>query len=109
MDRSRSGIVLKLDPTRYLKAPLIIRNMDASEEEKFAADCLKDDNISFLENDKATFQRLGHYEHIVEWHALRPGEIEMKYMSHGPLSRFRQYHTPSRQQLQQLPTLTPEM
>jgi len=99
VDRGRSGIILKLNPTRVLKAPLIIHNMDASEEEKFAADCLKDDNISFLENEKATFRRLGHCEHIVEWHALRSGGIEMKYMSHGPLSRFRQYHTPSGKQL----------
>ena len=55
VDRGRSGIILKLNPTRVLKAPLIIHNMDASKEEKFAADCLKDDNISFLENEKATF------------------------------------------------------
>ncbi len=99
MDRGRSGIILKLNPTRVLKAPLIIHNADASEEEKFAADCLKDDNISFLEDEKATFQRLGHHEHIVEWHALRSAGIEMKYMSYGPLSRFRLYHTPSAKQL----------
>jgi Protein tyrosine and serine/threonine kinase len=99
VDRGRSGIILKLNPTRVLKAPLIIHNMDASEEEKFAADCLKDDNISFLENEKATFQRLGRSEHFVDWHALRSGRIEMKYMSYGPLSRVRQYHTPSGKQL----------
>ena len=71
VDSGRSGIILKLNATRVLKAPLIIHKKDASEEEKFAADCLKDDNISFLENEKATFQRLGHYEHIVEWHAVK--------------------------------------
>jgi serine/threonine protein kinase len=99
VDRGRSGIILKLSPTRVLKAPLIIHKINASEDEKFAADCLKEDNISFLENEKAAFQRLGHYEHIVEWHTLRSWGIEMKYMYNGPLSRFRQYHPPSRQQL----------
>ena len=98
-DSGRSGIILKLNPTRVLKAPLIIRNVDASEKEKFTEDCFKDQNISFLENEKAAFQRLGHYEHIVEWHALRSDGIEMKYMSNGPLSRFQQYHTPSGKQL----------
>lgn len=99
VDRGRSGIILKLNPTRVLKAPLIVHNVATSEKEKFAADCLREDNISFLENEKATFQRLNHSEHIVEWYALRSGGIEMKYMSHGPLSRFRLHHTPSRKQL----------
>jgi hypothetical protein len=55
VDRGRSGIILKLNLTQVLKAPLIIYNIDTSEVEKFAADCLKDNNISFLENEKAVF------------------------------------------------------
>lgn len=47
----------------------------------------------------ATFQRLGHYEHIVEWYTLRSDGIEMKYMSHGSLPWFLQDHTPSKKQL----------
>ena len=66
VDRGRSSIILKLNPTRVLKAPLIIHNIDGSKEKKFVADCLKDDNIRFLKNEKATYRRLGPDEHIVE-------------------------------------------
>lgn len=76
MDKGRSGIILKLNPTRVLKAPLIIHNMDSSEEEKFAADCLKDDSISFLENEKAAFQRLGHLN--ISWSAMLFDPVESR-------------------------------
>jgi hypothetical protein len=55
VNRSSSSIILKLNLTRILKALLIIYNIDVSKEEKFIADCLNNNNISFLENKKIIF------------------------------------------------------
>lgn len=99
VDSGRSGVILRLNPTRVLKAPLIVRNPGISEEDKFVEDFLINDNINFLENEKETFRRLGHYEHIVEWYETGLFGIEMKYMANGSLSRFRQSRSPSKQRL----------
>lgn len=98
MDKGRSGVILWLNELRVLKAPIITYDENATEFQKYHENCYRDENIEFLDKEKAALQRLGHHKDIVEWYVLRPDGIEMKCLPRGSLAKvLMSYRPPARQ------------